>query len=131
LTQFADSAWAALRHIRQAVDFVVCIIFPSEEENLCDSWTQFELSEICLLSNILPIPFIHQVISLKPIRTWDEIRNDICPVSVHFAKNLGSFWLDTVFRTDLAICSGSQFAAAREDSWYVLGRCKWNECNFS
>ncbi|KAG2626120.1 hypothetical protein PVAP13_3KG321543 [Panicum virgatum] len=62
--EFADSAWAALRHIRQAVDFVV--------------------------------------ISLKPIRTWDEIRNDICP-----------------------------FAAAREDSWYVLGRCQWNECNIS
>eukprot|EP00267_Zea_mays_P056043 XP_023156079.1 uncharacterized protein LOC100383772 isoform X5 [Zea mays] len=42
--EFADSAWVALRHIRQAVDFVV--------------------------------------ISLKPIRTWEEICNDICPLFV-------------------------------------------------
>ncbi|KAG0518982.1 hypothetical protein BDA96_09G224600 [Sorghum bicolor] len=60
--EFADSAWVALRHIRQAVDFVV--------------------------------------ISLKPIRTWEEICNDICP-----------------------------FAAARADSRYVLGRFKWHKRN--
>lgn len=39
----------------------------------------------CMKLNFLkyiPTHFIHQVISLKPIRTWREIRNDVCPVSV-------------------------------------------------
>ncbi|CAL5096008.1 unnamed protein product [Urochloa decumbens] len=56
--EFADSAWAALRHIRQAVDFVV--------------------------------------ISLKPIRTWEEIRNDIClALSLQQLERIvGMYWDD-------------------------------------
>ncbi|CAL4902054.1 unnamed protein product [Urochloa decumbens] len=52
------SAWAALRHIRQAVDFVV--------------------------------------ISLKPIRTWEEIRNDICPALSlqQLERIVGMYWDD-------------------------------------
>ncbi|WVZ99417.1 hypothetical protein U9M48_044721 [Paspalum notatum var. saurae] len=55
---FADSAWVALRHIRQAVDFVV--------------------------------------ISLKPIRTWEEIRNDICPALSlqQLERIVGMYWDD-------------------------------------
>ncbi|KAJ1263831.1 hypothetical protein BS78_09G217000 [Paspalum vaginatum] len=56
--EFADSAWEALRHIRQAVDFVV--------------------------------------ISLKPIRTWEEIRNDICPALSlqQLERIVGMYWDD-------------------------------------
>ncbi|RCV16775.1 hypothetical protein SETIT_3G164800v2 [Setaria italica] len=56
--EFADSAWAALRHIRQAVDFVV--------------------------------------ISLKPIRSWEEIHNDICPALSlqQLERIVGMYWDD-------------------------------------
>nr|AGT17069.1 hypothetical protein SHCRBa_198_P02_F_140 [Saccharum hybrid cultivar R570] len=56
--EFADSAWVALRHIRQAVDFVV--------------------------------------ISLKPIRTWEEICNDICPALSlqQLERIVGMYWDD-------------------------------------
>lgn len=47
----------------------------------------------------------------------------LCPwFSCHFL---------TLFRTHLAICLGSQFAAARTDSRYVLGWFKWHKRNFS
>lgn len=107
--------------------------FPLREANLCGSCTQTELYETLILffsSNIPPPPSIHQVISLKPIRTWEEICNDICPVSVRFVHDSCVIFL-TLFRTHLAICLGSQFAAARADSRYVLGWFKWNKCNFS
>ncbi|GJN15070.1 hypothetical protein PR202_gb01959 [Eleusine coracana subsp. coracana] len=56
--QFADSAWVALRHIRQAVDFLV--------------------------------------ISLKPIRTWEEIRTDVCPALTlqQLERVVGMYWDD-------------------------------------
>uniref|UniRef100_A0A0E0C753 Myosin motor domain-containing protein n=1 Tax=Oryza meridionalis TaxID=40149 RepID=A0A0E0C753_9ORYZ len=57
-TQFADSAWEALRHIRQAVDFLV--------------------------------------ISLKPIRTWSEICDDVCPALSlqQLERIVGMYWDD-------------------------------------
>ncbi|KAF0924298.1 hypothetical protein E2562_009998 [Oryza meyeriana var. granulata] len=56
--EFADSAWEALRHIRQAVDFLV--------------------------------------ISLKPIRTWSEICNDVCPALSlqQLERIVGMYWDD-------------------------------------
>ncbi|KAL6610563.1 hypothetical protein ACP70R_040532 [Stipagrostis hirtigluma subsp. patula] len=56
--EFADSAWVALRNIRQAVDFLV--------------------------------------ISLKPIRTWEEIRNDVCPALSlqQLERIIGMYWDD-------------------------------------
>lgn len=56
--ELADSAWEALRHIRQAVDFLV--------------------------------------ISLKPIRTWREIRNDVCPALSlqQLERIVGMYWDD-------------------------------------
>ncbi|KAG8086217.1 hypothetical protein GUJ93_ZPchr0010g8727 [Zizania palustris] len=56
--EFADSAWEALRHIRQAVDFLV--------------------------------------ISLKPIRTWSQIRSDVCPALSlqQLERIVGMYWDD-------------------------------------
>jgi myosin-5 len=56
--EFADSAWEALRHIRQAVDFLV--------------------------------------ISLKPIRTWSEICDDVCPALSlqQLERIVGMYWDD-------------------------------------
>ncbi|KAM0843588.1 hypothetical protein ACQ4PT_057616 [Festuca glaucescens] len=56
--ELADSAWEALRHIRQAADFLV--------------------------------------ISLKPIRTWREIRNDVCPALSlqQLERIVGMYWDD-------------------------------------
>ncbi|XP_039837345.1 myosin-11-like isoform X7 [Panicum virgatum] len=79
--EFADSAWAALRHIRQAVDFVV--------------------------------------ISLKPIRTWDEIRNDICPdLSLQQLERIVGMYWDDVNGTNVTSAEfiSSMRATMREES---------------
>ncbi|CAM0954276.1 unnamed protein product [Alopecurus aequalis] len=56
--ELADSAWEALRHIRQAADFLI--------------------------------------VSLKPIRTWREIRNDVCPALSlqQLERIVGMYWDD-------------------------------------
>ena len=74
LMQFAGSAWEALKHIRQAVDFLVRVLF-----NLLNI-----SSPIVFYSQIHFIPIFHfcQVISLKPMRTLREIRADVCQVSI-------------------------------------------------
>ncbi|XP_066368156.1 myosin-17-like isoform X10 [Miscanthus floridulus] len=79
--EFADSAWVALRHIRQAVDFVV--------------------------------------ISLKPIRTWEEICNDICPaLSLQQLERIVGMYWDDLNGTDVTSAEfiSSMRAMLREES---------------
>ncbi|KAK3138149.1 hypothetical protein QOZ80_5AG0365180 [Eleusine coracana subsp. coracana] len=79
--EFADSAWVALRHIRQAVDFLV--------------------------------------ISLKPIRTWEEIRTDVCPALTlqQLERVVGMYW-DDVNGTNITSAEfiSSMKATLREES---------------
>ena len=49
LVQLADSAWEALRHIRQAADFLVCVSFLNHKKTLV-ALIQTELSVTDLFS---------------------------------------------------------------------------------
>uniref|UniRef100_A0ACD5T7Z5 Uncharacterized protein n=1 Tax=Avena sativa TaxID=4498 RepID=A0ACD5T7Z5_AVESA len=79
--ELADSAWEALRHIRQAADFLI--------------------------------------VSLKPIRTWREIRNDVCPaLSLQQLERIVGMYWDDVNGTNIisAEFTSSMRATMHEES---------------
>ncbi|XP_044357370.1 myosin-17 isoform X11 [Triticum aestivum] len=109
--EFAGSAWEALKHIRQAVDFLVRVLF-----NLLNI-----SSPIVFYSQIHFIPIFHfcQVISLKPMRTLREIRADVCQaLSIQQLERIVGMYLDDVngSNTISAEFASSLKAAAREEA---------------
>ncbi|XP_044349478.1 myosin-17 isoform X13 [Triticum aestivum] len=109
--EFAGSAWEALKHIRQAVDFLVRVLFNLLNIN----------SPIVFYSQIHFIPIFHfcQVISLKPMRTLREIRADVCQaLSIQQLERIVGMYLDDVngSNTISAEFASSLKAAAREEA---------------
>lgn len=66
------------------------------------------------------------------MRTWREVRNEICPVSA-FCYEQGSCFVNPplCMFDRFTLFPGSQLTAARENSWYVLGRHEWHKHAFS
>lgn len=106
--QYAGSAWDELKHIRQAVGFLVCSShlklkcyyhysnssFPSEivavflplfffslRNESCIVCRSFPQCKHCIISSFYPA-LVPQVIHQKYRISYDEITNDLCPVSL-------------------------------------------------
>lgn len=81
--QYAGSAWDELKHIRQAIGFLVSFIhyFPFLLPVLV---VTFYNGEVTVSPQIFT--FSVQVIHQKPKKTLDEISHDLCPVSDVYAR---------------------------------------------
>lgn len=76
--QYAGSAWDELKHIRQAIGFLVSglHLFVSSLSGTTPDCCR-KMSPESLKCSVLAIQVIHQ----KPKKTLDEISHDLCPVS--------------------------------------------------
>ena len=77
--QYAGSAWDELRHIRQAVGFLVWLInLPLLVLSL---FSHIFLACLTVSFSLFFSILLNQVIHQKPKKTLKEITNDLCPVS--------------------------------------------------
>lgn len=88
--QFAGTSWDELRHIRQAVGFLVCELFP--KQSTCASYLTTSETD----SPLIPFSFFHaQVLHQKVQKSLDELTNELCPVSKLRAQtSINVFWLN-------------------------------------
>lgn len=71
-SQYAGSSWDELKHIRQAVGFLVCpLCFYAK------AFSTFLVLELTQSDTHLDLQVIHQKYRIS----YDEITNDLCPVS--------------------------------------------------
>lgn len=92
--QYAGSAWDELKHIRQAVGFLVsfiCISLPYPITHSCNFI--FIFADRLLSFNFLTTQVIHQ----KPKKSLNEITKELCPVSASSLQNFSILNFDSCF----------------------------------
>lgn len=107
--QYVGSAWDELKHIRQAVGFLVRTNLVS----LCK--TNFHMIT-CLYLTLSPLNFL-QVIHQKPKKTLHEITNELCPV-----RRLSSIFLFCSCSSLLFLKYGCFFYFSEEKKFLFLYR---------